>query len=48
MEKYNKLITAIVGALVSGLSLYFNSPDWLQLVIPVLTAAGVYQISNKE
>ena len=48
MQKYNKLITAVVGAVVSGLSLYFNSPDWLQLVIPMLTALGVYQVRNEQ
>jgi len=47
MQRYNKLITALVGAVVSGLTIYFNSPDWLQLVIPVLTAAGVYQVPNR-
>ncbi len=47
MQKYNKLITALVGAIVSGLSLYFNSPEWLQFVIPILTAAGVYRVPNK-
>lgn len=48
MQKYNKLIVALVGAAVAGLNLYFNSPDWVQLLIPLLTAAGVYQVKNKE
>lgn len=47
IQKYNKLIVALVGALVQGIALYYGSPEWLNLLIPFLTAAGVYQIPNK-
>jgi len=48
MQKYNKLIVALVGAAVAGLNIYFNSPEWVQMLIPLLTAVGVYQVKNKE
>lgn len=48
MQKYNKLIIALVGAAVAGANIYFNSPQWVQMLIPLLTAAGVYQVKNKE
>ena len=47
MNKYNKLIVALVGAVVSFIGVFFNSPEWLQIIVPVLTAAGVYQVPNK-
>lgn len=48
MQKYNKFITALVGATVTAVSIYFDSPEWLQIVVPALTALGVYQIPNKK
>ena len=48
MQKYNKLIAALVGAAVTFCTLYFNSPEWLSMVTPLLTALGVYQVENKE
>ena len=49
MGKYNKFIVAIVGGAVSGLNIYFGdtSPEWLNAVILVVTALGVYQVPNK-
>lgn len=48
LAKYNKLIVAVVGGLVTFASLYFNSPDWLSGVTIALTALGVYQAPNKK
>lgn len=47
-NRYNKLWVALAGALVVGLSSYFG-PDaqWVQTVIAVLTALGVYAAPNK-
>lgn len=47
MQKYNKLIVAVVGGAVTFCSLYFNSPEWLSGVTIALTALGVYQAPNK-
>jgi hypothetical protein len=47
LGKYRKFIVAIIGALVAGFTLYFDStPEWLQALIPVLSALGVYQVPN--
>ena len=48
MQKYNKAIIAVVGAVAVFMSVYFNSSDWLTMIVPVLTALGVYQIENKR
>lgn len=51
LQKYNKAVVAIVGAIVTWLvSNYAGNADvqhWLGLVLAVLTAAGVYQTPNK-
>lgn len=49
MQKYNKLIVAAVGAVVTGLNLYFgdNNPEWVGMLVAVVTALGVYQVPNK-
>lgn len=49
IQRYNKFIVAIVGAIVSGLMLYFGEaqPEWVNLIILVATALGVYQVPNR-
>ena len=57
MTAYNKLVVAIVGALVS-FGINFAQQFWLDLssntqvitdlIIGALTAWGVYQVANKE
>lgn len=45
---YSKFIVALVGAAVAAVTLYYETtPDWLQALIPVLTALGVYQTPNR-
>ena len=55
MGAYNKLIVAVVGAVVSfgigiaqqhGLDLSSNARTITDLIIGALTAWGVYQVSN--
>lgn len=50
MQKYNKFIVAIVGAAVAGLNLYFgeSNPEWVGILVAVVTALGVYQVPNRE
>jgi type IV secretory pathway VirB2 component (pilin) len=49
MGKYNKFIVAIVGGVVSGLNLYFGdgNPEWVGMLVAIVTALGVYQVPNK-
>lgn len=47
--KYNKFIVAIVGAVISGLLLFYGTdvPEYVNLIILVATALGVYQVPNR-
>ena len=49
LGKYNKLIVAVVGGAVSGLMLFYGDtqPEWVNLLILVATALGVYRVPNK-
>lgn len=49
MTKYNKFLVAIAGAVVAGLFAYFGSdvPAWVNTLVAVLTALGVYGVPNK-
>lgn len=47
MQKYNKAIVAVVGAVVAGLYSYYGAGNELvQTFVAVVTALGVYQIRN--
>jgi len=49
MQKYNKLIVALVGAAVAGLYSYYGAGNELvQTVVAVVTALGVYQVPNRD
>lgn len=52
LSPYRKTIVAVIGAAVTwAVATYAGDPDvskWLSLVTAVLTAAGVYQITNEE
>lgn len=48
MQKYNKFIVAIVGAVVAGLYSYYGAGnEAVQTLVAVLTAFGVYGVANK-
>ena len=59
MSQYNKLIAALVGALLIGLNTIFGIGDGASIfgisadqivntVVAVLTAVGVFAVENKE
>lgn len=48
MSKYNKLLVALVGAVVTVLVNYYSDNALIQNLIPFLTALGVYQVRNKQ
>lgn len=54
MAKYAKFITALVGAVLVGvdqffgISLSFNAEGVMAVLIPILTALGVWQIPNSQ
>lgn len=48
LAKYNKLVVALVGAVVTVLLNQYSDVEWLQALVPFLTAAGVYQVANRK
>lgn len=54
MEHYRKLIVAVIGLALMlghkhlGIDLTAQEGSLVEVVIAILTAAGVYQVSNKE
>lgn len=50
--KYNKTLVAIVGAALTwGIATYAGNAEvsrWLSLVSAILTASGVYQVTNEK
>jgi hypothetical protein len=48
MQQYNKALVATVTAVLTGLSVYYGSPEWLTLLINLAGAVGVYQIPNRK
>jgi hypothetical protein len=52
LAPYRKTIVAVIGsALTWAIANYANDPEvskYLSLVSALLTAAGVYQVTNKE
>jgi hypothetical protein len=52
MQRYNKTLVAIVGAALTWATATFvNDEDisqWLSLATALLTAAGVYQVPNRN
>ena len=47
---YHKFVVAILGAVISGLLLWFEPtqvPEWVNYIILLATALGVYQVPNK-
>lgn len=51
LQKYNKTIVAVVGAILTwAIATYGGDPElakWLSLASAIATAAGVYQVPNK-
>lgn len=48
VAKTRKFWTAVVGGIVTFLSILLNSPEWLSAVTLALTALGVYKNPNER
>lgn len=50
LQKYNKFIVAIIGGAISALLLYYGQdvPSWVNSIVFVATALGVYATPNKQ
>lgn len=47
-KQYNKLWIALLGAILTTLTVYFPSEQWVTLIVTFLTAAGVYAAPNRS
>jgi type IV secretory pathway VirB2 component (pilin) len=46
LGKYSKFWIALIGAIVSGLTLYFGSNEWITILVTFLSAIGVFASPN--
>lgn len=48
LTRYDKFLISLLGAIILWASTYYGAHNqWVQVVIAVLTAAGVYVAPNK-
>lgn len=47
MNKYNKFLVAVVGAVASVVAQQYGNNHYVQLAVAVLTALGVFVVPNK-
>lgn len=47
MSKYSKFIVALVGVVLTVVAQQYGAVHWVQVVISVATALGVYQVKNQ-
>ena len=48
LAPYNKLIVALIGAVLTALVQLYGDNQALQIAVSVLTALGVYQVPNRK
>jgi len=46
-KKYRKAIVALVGAALTGVNILYGTNPYVQAIIGVATALGVYQTPNE-
>lgn len=47
LKPYSKFIAALVGAVAQVVAQFYGDVGSVQVLLAVLTALGVYQVSNK-
>ena len=47
MQKYSKFLVAALGAVAQVVAVQFGSNQYVQIVLAVLAALGVYTVKNK-
>lgn len=48
LAPYNKLLVALLGAIVTVVVQFYGTSELVQVVVSVLTALGVYQVPNSK
>lgn len=46
LQKYNKFIVALVGAVLTIVAQQYGDNEWVTAILPLFTALGVYQAKN--
>ena len=46
--QYNKLWIALIGAIITTLTVYFPTEQWVTILVTFLVAVGVYTAPNKQ
>lgn len=47
LAPYNKLLIALLGAIVTVIVQFYGSSEYVQIAVSILTALGVYQVPNR-
>ena len=45
---YSKFITAVIGQVITYITLYYHGEHWVAIVIAVAAALGVYAVPNSK
>ena len=48
LKPYNKFLVALLGAAITVVVQYYGSNVFVQMVVSLLTALGVYTVPNKK
>lgn len=48
LAPYNKFLVALLGAVVTVVVQFYGDNQFVQAVVPILAAFGVYQVPNKR
>lgn len=47
LKPYSKFIIALLGAVLTVVVQFYGDSNYVQIVVAILTALGVYQVPNK-
>lgn len=48
MKKYSKFLIALLGAFLTVLAQQYGNNEWVQTILPLAAAVGVYSVPNKK
>lgn len=48
LQPYNKLLVALLGAVLTVIVQFYGGNQYVQIVVTLLSAAGVYAAPNKK
>ncbi len=48
LKPYNKFLIALLGEVLTVVVQFYGDNELVQVILPILTAFGVYQVPNKK